>query len=203
VDEIFNTIIGLGETITELMIVQKVLRLLPLIFFAKIFSIEEIKDLDKLTMDELHGILIAYEMRTKKEKSSNRAAHSKASKNMKKKEHKSSDCSNYESNTKETNFVRKIKKGYGKYKGKFPFKFFNYIKAGHFVSKCQHEKHEISDNEEDYSIKRKHHQHKNSHKHDNHEKKKNSYKKNKSLYSKGINDSSEESNESSYGSDRE
>jgi hypothetical protein len=68
VDEIVNTIRGLGETVAEPMIVQKVLRSLPLIFDAKFSSIEEIKDLDKLTMDELHGILTAYEMRTEKEK---------------------------------------------------------------------------------------------------------------------------------------
>jgi hypothetical protein len=32
--------------------------------------IYEIKDIDKLTMDELHGILTTYKMRTEKEKSS-------------------------------------------------------------------------------------------------------------------------------------
>jgi RNA-binding protein YlmH len=68
VDKIVNTIRGLGEMIEESMIVQKVLRSLPLRFGAKVSSIEEIKDLDQLTMDEFHGILTAYEMRTKKEK---------------------------------------------------------------------------------------------------------------------------------------
>jgi uncharacterized lipoprotein YehR (DUF1307 family) len=37
VDEIVNTIRGLGETVEESMIVQKVLRSLPLIFDAKVF----------------------------------------------------------------------------------------------------------------------------------------------------------------------
>jgi hypothetical protein len=59
VDEIVDTIRGLGEMVEESMIVQKVLRSLPLRFDVKVFSIEEIKDLDKLTMDELHGILTA------------------------------------------------------------------------------------------------------------------------------------------------
>jgi hypothetical protein len=45
VDEIFNTIKGLGEKVEEPMIVQKVLRSLPLIFDAKVSSIEEMKDL--------------------------------------------------------------------------------------------------------------------------------------------------------------
>jgi hypothetical protein len=49
------------------MIVQNVLSSLPLIFDAKVSAIEySMKDLDKLTMDELHGILTAYEIGTKK-----------------------------------------------------------------------------------------------------------------------------------------
>jgi hypothetical protein len=43
--------------------VQKVIRSLHLRFDAKLCSIEEIKDLKKLTMDEMHGILTTYEMR--------------------------------------------------------------------------------------------------------------------------------------------
>ena len=60
--EIFNTIKGLGETIDEKFIVQKVLMTLPSRFDPKISSIEEMKDLDSLKMDKLHGILTAYEM---------------------------------------------------------------------------------------------------------------------------------------------
>jgi hypothetical protein len=59
VDEFVNTIRGLGEDIEESMIVQKVLRSLHLIFDAKIYSIEKMKGLKKLMMDELHEILIA------------------------------------------------------------------------------------------------------------------------------------------------
>jgi hypothetical protein len=43
-----------------------VLRSLPLRFDAKVFVIEEMKDLDKLIINELHGILMAYEMRIEK-----------------------------------------------------------------------------------------------------------------------------------------
>jgi hypothetical protein len=62
--------------------------------------------------------------------------------------------------------VRNLKKGSKKYKGKFPFKFFNCVKAGHFVAKCPYVKNESSDDDEDHYIKkgRKHYQQKNNHK---------------------------------------
>ena len=70
-DEIVNNIRRLGEKVDEIVIVQKVHRSLPLRFGPKIYSIEEIKDLENLTMDELHGILNAYEMRIKRVKEEN------------------------------------------------------------------------------------------------------------------------------------
>jgi hypothetical protein len=54
VEKNFNTIRGLGETVVEPMIVQNVLRSLPLRFDAKVYAIE---DLDKIIVDELHEIL--------------------------------------------------------------------------------------------------------------------------------------------------
>ena len=65
VDEVVNIIRGLGEKIEGSIIVQKILRSLPMIFDSKILAIEERSDMDTMTADELHGILIAYEMRTK------------------------------------------------------------------------------------------------------------------------------------------
>ena len=65
VDEIVNTIKGLGEKIEESSIVDKVLRMPPIIFDTKVSTLEERKDLETITMDELHGILTTYEMRTK------------------------------------------------------------------------------------------------------------------------------------------
>lgn len=59
---------------------------LPLRFNVKVSTIDEIKDLDKLTMDELHGIITRYEMRTEKENTSKSEAAFKASKRMKNKE---------------------------------------------------------------------------------------------------------------------
>jgi hypothetical protein len=67
VDETVNAIIGLGEEIEESMIVQKVLRSLPMRFNLKISSLEERSDLNSISMDELHGIFTAYEMRTEQE----------------------------------------------------------------------------------------------------------------------------------------
>jgi hypothetical protein len=64
--EIINTIRGLGEKVEGSIILRNVLRSLPLRFDAKFSTIEEMKDLDPLTMDELHGILTAYEMRKEK-----------------------------------------------------------------------------------------------------------------------------------------
>ena len=67
VDEKVNAIIGLGEEIEESVIVQKVLRSLPMRFNPKISAVEEISDLNSIIMDRLHGIFIAYEMRTEHE----------------------------------------------------------------------------------------------------------------------------------------
>ena len=86
VDEIINTIRGLGEKVEESMLMQKVLRSLHLRFDAKVSTIEEMKDLDNLTNDELHGIHTSYEMRTKKEKPSKRETTFKASNKKKNRE---------------------------------------------------------------------------------------------------------------------
>jgi hypothetical protein len=67
VDETVNEIIVLGEEIEESVIVQKVLRYLPMIFNPKISTLEEILDLNSIRMDKLHGIFTAYEMRIEQE----------------------------------------------------------------------------------------------------------------------------------------
>ena len=63
-DEIVNAIIGLGEDIEEYVIVQKIIRSLPMRFNPNISTLEERSDMDSISMDELHGIFTAYEMRT-------------------------------------------------------------------------------------------------------------------------------------------
>jgi hypothetical protein len=147
--------------VEQSMIVQKVLRSLPLRFGARVSSIEEMKDLDNLTMDELHGILTACEMRIEKEGSSKKEVALKASKKAKNKEHKSSDYSNCELDVEKAYFVRKLKHGSGKYKGKLPFKCLNYGNIGHFATKFPYAKDESSDEEGYHNVKKgsKHHQH--------------------------------------------
>ena len=88
VDEIVNAIIGLGEEIKESVIVQKVLRSLPMRFNHKISALEERLDQKSISIDELHGIFIAYKMRTEQENTDVKEASFKVSKrsNQNKKE---------------------------------------------------------------------------------------------------------------------
>jgi hypothetical protein len=68
-----------GEEIEESIIVQNILRSLPMIFNPKISTLEERSDLDSISMDELHEIFTAYEMRTEKENPDLKEATFKAS----------------------------------------------------------------------------------------------------------------------------
>jgi hypothetical protein len=58
VDETVNAIIGLGEEIKESVIIQKVIRSLPMRSDPKISALEERSDLSSISMDELHGIFV-------------------------------------------------------------------------------------------------------------------------------------------------
>jgi hypothetical protein len=57
----------LGEEIKDKIIVQNVLTSLQMRYDSKVSTLEDQEDLHILTMDELVGIHIAYEMRTGKE----------------------------------------------------------------------------------------------------------------------------------------
>jgi hypothetical protein len=80
-----NAIIGLGEEIEEFVIVQNTLRSLPMRFNPKISTLEEILDLESISMEELHGIFTTYEMRTEEENPNVKEATFKASKRSKQK----------------------------------------------------------------------------------------------------------------------
>jgi hypothetical protein len=153
VDETVNAIIGLGEEIKKSVIVQKVLRSLPMRFDPKISTLEERSDLNSIIMDELHGIFTAYEMRTKEENPDIKEATFKTSKKSKQKgrqkeEHSSkSDVS--EDDEEVANFVKRLNKGTdGRYRGKLPLICFNCDGIGRFANKCPYKN---KRNDEGYS----------------------------------------------------
>jgi hypothetical protein len=168
VEELVNAMKGLGEKFDDSLLVQKILRSLPDKFNPKVSAIEELNDLKTLSIDQLLRTLTAYEMRINKDKSSTREASFKANKNT-----------DSELDDIEAKFVRRLKKGSGKYQGKFPFKCFNYGKIGHFASKCPHQKKDQnSDDEKKYKYKK--------------------YNKKKSLVANNDNSSEDTDSDSSY-----
>ena len=124
VDEIVNTMRGLGEKVENTTLVQKILKSLPMRFDPKVLALEERKDLDKLSMDELHGILTTYEMRKEQENPSSKEETFKVSKKTKRNNLKAkpyANCSDDLDVEEEANFVRKLKRRIGKFKGKLLF----------------------------------------------------------------------------------
>jgi hypothetical protein len=123
-----NIIIGLGEEVDESMVIQKVLISLHMRFDPKISTLEERKNIDSLSMDELHGIFTTYEIRIEQENPITKEALFKAFNKIKKQNKQNSKpyCSyndDLEEDEEVTNFVRKLKIGTNKYKGMLPLIF--------------------------------------------------------------------------------
>jgi len=115
-------------------------------------------ELDKLNMDRLHGIMTAYDMRTRKQKPYLKDMVFKES--IKSSTSQDHDSSGHFLDEEEVNFVRKMKRGSGKYKGMLPFKFFHCGKVVHFDSKCPFKENnanekEIKGNDNSRELKKK------------------------------------------------
>jgi hypothetical protein len=97
-----------------------------------------------MTMDELHGSIIAYEMRTDIE--SDQPKNEVSFKDIKKTKYKDNDLDEEISN-----FVIRFQKGSGIYKGKYPLKCFNCDRIRHIVENYYYKKRSINNKKSFYS----------------------------------------------------
>jgi hypothetical protein len=114
-------------------------------FNPKITTLEEISDLDSISMEKLHGIFTSYEMRTEKENPDVKEAAFKASKRSKKKKKEQEEYSNSsdasEDDEEVANLVKRLNKGTNdRHRGNLPLICFNCDGIGHFSNKCPHKK---------------------------------------------------------------
>ena len=148
VDEITNTQEGLGEPVDKKTIIWKILRMLPGRFNPKVSVLEYSANLDKLVKEELHGVLIAYEMRLDEEEGTSHletafVASKKTNKDKQTSIEKACTCKCEEKGDDEEGlsdeeyayFTRKLKIGKGKFKGKLLLICFGCGEVGNFAAK--------------------------------------------------------------------
>ena len=158
-----------------------------MLYNPKVSTLEDQEDLKDLTMDELYGILTTYELRLGHENLTEGEATFKVLRKTKNQKQKYQTSHHEEFEVEEANFIKKLQKGSGKYKGKMPFKCFNCGKVGNFAAKCPYPKEDPEDEEDtnkQYKKKGKPHYNKKY------------YKGKKDFYSKEENNSSSESSDS-------
>eukprot|EP00253_Pinus_taeda_P028271 PITA_28271 len=132
IDDIVNHMKNLGEEIKEVTSVEKVLRFLSSKFESKVSAIEENQNLQSITMPQLHGILTSFKMR-KGGPSDMREAAFKA---LGKGEYNESGHTS--EREEESNFVKNLQQGSGRFKGKLPFKCLACGRVGHYAAKFPH-----------------------------------------------------------------
>eukprot|EP00253_Pinus_taeda_P025321 PITA_25321 len=143
IDEVVNCMKNLGEEIKEVTLVEKFLRSPFAKFEPKVSAIQEKQDLQIITMTQLHGILTAFEMR-KGGPSDMRQATFKDLAKGKEEPNESGHISEEED---EVNFVKKLQRGSGRFRGKLPFKCFACGRVDHYATKCPHkDKYDKDDN---------------------------------------------------------
>ena len=96
-----------------------------MVYNPKVSTLEDREDINKLTLDELYGILIAYQLRIGRENQSKEETTFKVLKKIEAQKSKLESSSQEEYyDEEEANFIKKLQKGSGKYKDKWPFKCF-------------------------------------------------------------------------------
>lgn len=127
-EKVDNTVNEIRGTMDDEDVIEKILMTILVSYNDKILVIEETYDPKKFTKEDLFGILIAFEVRKfGKDKYKSETAI---------KEFEGGPYDEERSNEMEANFVRKLKKGTGKYKGMLPFKRFRCGNIGHIATRC-------------------------------------------------------------------
>ena len=103
---------GLGQYVSNDEIVDKLLRTLPVVYNPKVSTLEYWDDINKLTLDELYQIIIAYELRIGRENHSKEEITFKVLKKIEDQKSKLQSSSQEESyDEEEANFIKKLQKG--------------------------------------------------------------------------------------------